>query len=465
MKTKPFIKILFLVVWLLAACSSDPVISPEVQSATSTPLQTVAPTSTSIPEATPTRAVSTLDISAEDLGGTELEFWHPWSAENESAVIALARQFNTENPWGITIKVHGYGSDLGRSISDGIPSNVLPSLTVGYSSQVRDWERRGDRIVDINLYIYDPVWGLSPEEQADFYTVFWDQDLADGKRIGLPAYRSAMTLFYNQSWAAELGFKAPPTTPAEFREQVCASDVGSSAAAVGWLASLDSTTALSWLYAFGSDVVIDDGYQFATTQSEDALGFIEDLFSSGCAWRPETPNIYQAFAQRQALFLSSSLTGLGAQTTAFYEAGNSDDWIVIPFPTVGGHQVLTTFGLSYVIFQGTPVEQLASWLFIRWINQPPQQTVWLTATGSISTRASTLELMSTLMHDLPHWDQAQNLIVYSRSEPTHSSWHVARWAVQDAFDQLLRANFSRDQIPELLNELDALLAEIHAQYY
>ena len=138
---------------------------------------------------------------------------------------------------------------------------------------------------------------------------------------------------------------------------------------------------------------------------------------------------------------------------------------MIPFPTVGAQQVLTTFGLSYVIFQGTPVEQLASWLFIRWINQPPQQTVWLTATGSISTRASTLELMSTLMHDLPQWGQAQKLIVYSRSEPTHSSWHVARWAVQDAFDQLLRTNFSREQIPELLQELDALLAEIHAQYY
>ncbi|MBE9524063.1 MAG: extracellular solute-binding protein [Chloroflexi bacterium] len=455
------VKIVLLIFWIITGCTPELVITPD--QSTGTPTPGIVLTDTPVPSTTPTIAVSTLDITAEDLADTALEFWHPWGFENESALLTLTEQFNAENPWEISITALGRGNDLSWRIREGIPSNVLPNLTVGDSSQIRDWERRGDRIVDINLYLDDPIWGFSPEEGADFYTAFWNDDLADSKRIGLPAYRSAMILFYNQSWAKELGFSSPPTTPAEFREQVCAPIGVSSDHAAGWLASLDSTTALSWLYAFGGSIVMDGGYNLAAPQGEDTFVFLEDLFSNGCAWRPDPLDIYQEFAARQGLFLSSSLAGLGAQAAAFQEAGNTDNWVVIPFPSVDGQPVLTTYGLSYVIFQGTPAEQLASWLFIRWMNQPQQQAVWLTTTSSLSTRGSTMELMDNFILDLPQWGQAQDLILYSHSEPTLSSWFVARWAFQDAFNQLLGPNFSPEQIPDLLHELDALLDDIHAQ--
>ncbi|MEN8174052.1 MAG: hypothetical protein ABFS03_14370, partial [Chloroflexota bacterium] len=59
--------------------------------------------------------------------------------------------------------------------------------------------------------------------------------------------------------------------------------------------------------------------------------------------------------------------------------------------------------------------------------------------------------------------QAQALVVYGRSEPSFASWSAARWAVEDAFENLLWASFPPEQIPDLLAELDALLADIHAQ--
>ena len=38
---------------------------------------------------------------------------------------------------------------------------------------------------------------------------------------GGPAQRSARVIFYNQTWARELGFNAPPSTADDFREQAC----------------------------------------------------------------------------------------------------------------------------------------------------------------------------------------------------------------------------------------------------
>ncbi|PIZ25991.1 MAG: ABC transporter substrate-binding protein, partial [Chloroflexi bacterium CG_4_10_14_0_8_um_filter_57_5] len=45
------------------------------------------------------------------------------------------------------------------------------------------------------------------------------QDPVNGQRLGAPAQRSARFLFYNQTWARELGFSAPPATADEFRQQ------------------------------------------------------------------------------------------------------------------------------------------------------------------------------------------------------------------------------------------------------
>ncbi|MBG7609828.1 MAG: hypothetical protein IZT55_03085 [Anaerolineae bacterium] len=71
--------------------------------------------------------------------------------------------------------------------------------------------------------------------------------------------------------------------------------------------------------------------------------------------------------------------------------------------------------------------------------------------------------MSDFMQDLPQWGQAQEMIAYSRSEPSFRSWYIARWAVQDAFNQLLQPDFLAGQIPDLLQELDAVLSEINSR--
>ena len=88
-------------------------------------------------------------------------------------------------------------------------SDRAPNLVAGYNNQLQSWDNLGGVIVDLNGYIDDPEWGLDPATQADFYPVIWNQDSNANKRLGLPVYRSTVVIFYNQSWAQELGFETP----------------------------------------------------------------------------------------------------------------------------------------------------------------------------------------------------------------------------------------------------------------
>jgi len=114
--------------------------------------------------------------------------------------------------------------------------------------------------VDLNPYANDPIWGFSRQEQADFYPAFWEHDLSDGKRLGVPAQRSGQLLLYNTTWARQLGFDAPPPHPKQFKEQACtaaqanlADEEAGNDGTGGWMISAEYPVMLSWIYAFGGE--------------------------------------------------------------------------------------------------------------------------------------------------------------------------------------------------------------------
>jgi ABC-type glycerol-3-phosphate transport system substrate-binding protein len=306
---------------------------------------------------------------------------------------------------------------------------------------------------------------LDPAEQADFFAAFWDQDVVDGVRLGLPLDRLSQFIFYNQSWARELGFDSPPMTPVDFKTQACAAAAANNDGTGGWIASLDPSTVMSWIMAFGGNGINDsrDGYAFNTPQVEAAFEFIKGIFAGGCAWIAEShiPNV--EFATRQGLFYSSSVTGVVDQLAVDREHDNMDDWTVIPYPSSEGEPVIGAFGPSYTILKSSPEQQLAAWAFIKWMSQPENQAQFIEARGSLPVRASVSEYFGEFAVENSQWAAAQDLIRYSQAEPNFGSWSVARWALQDAVLQLISPDFLREDIPLLLEELDAVTSETHLQ--
>ena len=148
-------------------------------------------------------------MEVEALRGVQVTVWHPWFGAQESLFVSQLAQFNTENEWGIVVGAESKSnySELFFQTADALKSPSRPQIVIVFPEHALEWQ---DEVVDLNAYVTDPIYGLNESEVSDFPEVIWAQDEVDGKRFGIPAQRTARFILYNQSWAEELGFDAPP---------------------------------------------------------------------------------------------------------------------------------------------------------------------------------------------------------------------------------------------------------------
>jgi len=410
-----------------------------------------------------TDPVTSLGVEPDRLNGVTVEFWHGFSGAREQLLIEWVEAFNASNSFGITLSLTPQ-ENLFNSVQDAIRAGEPPDLTIGFAHQTAAWDQSTpprENVVNLTPYLTDPVYGYSSDEMSDFYSGFLAQETANGKLLGLPVYRSAQVMLYNVSWAQELGFQTPPSTPEEFKTQACASAQARGDGLGGWFINTDTPTTLGWIFAFGGEIVSPEGlYRFNTPEAGAAFGFLKDLDDSGCAWQSEKLFPNAEFADRQALFFATSLSSLAIQKGAFDALGSADEWTMIPFPSPNGQAMTHNFGPAYNIFETTPEEQLAAWLFVQWASSPENQVRWTEISGSFPTRASTIGLLNAYIQGLPQWTRAYDLVPGGWGEPALPSWSTVRWVVSDAATQLFGFGFTADQIPTVLEELERTANEV-----
>ncbi|MCI0519430.1 MAG: extracellular solute-binding protein [Chloroflexi bacterium] len=420
---------------------------------------------------TPAPAASTLGVRPADLQGVEISFWHPLSGAAGEEINALAAQFNQENEWGVRVVVTAAGSydALYAGLAAALEAGAAPGLALAYAAQGRQWDAA---LLDWAPYVDDAQWGLSSGETSDYFPVFWQEDALGERRWGVPGLRYAQMLFYNQTWAQELGFSQPPQTPDEFRRQACAAaqsyrvdDQRENDGLGGWLIPSGYTPALGWMHAFGAQTWLpgEAGYAFDTPAVGEAFTFLRELYDTGCAWLSASPDAEGEFAARRALMVAGGVTGIPRQEAAFADRGSQDEWLAISFPSTQGQPGIETYGPSFLAFSATPREELAAWLFVRWLTGAESQARLAQAGAHLPVRASSLQQMSVLPAAHPQWAAAAALIPAARAEPPAASWRTARWAVSDAFSQIFRSYFSVDQIPATIKLLDQTSNEFHAK--
>jgi multiple sugar transport system substrate-binding protein len=434
------------------------------------PTLTTALPSISPPTASPTPALTptplpTLGVDPALLRGLSLQAWHAFAGPAYDLFTRQAAQFNAENEWGIQVNPTAYGdyTSLFEAANSALDSDQPPDLVAALPEQTLSWDARG-AVVDLNPYLNDPQWALPANAVADIPAAFWAQDIVNGRQLGLPAQRSARFLFYNQTWARELGFNNPPTSAQDFRTQACAANASfcqdkdvTNDMKGGWVLDTHWQTTYSWLLAFGGGVVNGNAYAFHTDPNLAALQFIKDLSDSYCAWPSETP--YASFVSRSALFLSGDLSELPAVTESMAGLKNSDEWTVIPFP---GSQssVLVAYGPSYSLLRTTPEKQLAAWLFARWLLSPESQSQWVESTGLLPLRDSVLGMIQPYRQASPQWDAAAGYLSLAQDVPQLASWRKVRYVLQDGMTVLFQQNLPEDQLPAVLDEMDSMAREL-----
>ena len=393
--------------------------------------------------------------------------WHPWFGVEASLFETQVADFNATNEWGITVLTAGQSNytELFNNVTASLAAPNKPNLVIGLPEHALFWDERNG-VVDLTPYVNNPTWGLSADEIADFPPVFWEQDQVGDKRLGLPAQRTTRLMFYNQTWARELGFNTPPATAEEFRTQACKANASMRANADpkddaygGWLVNTDPMTALSWMLAFGGSPLEGEGYRFLTPENIAAFRFAKSLAEEGCAFQLADTSPADAFAARRALFVTGSLEDLAAQSRAFFTLASADEWALIPFPG-DGRTTMTVYGSSYIVIPSTSEQQLATWLFVRWLLSTDNQARWVQTTGMFPLRVSTLNLVADYAAAHPQWVEAVKLLPQGQGTPRLASWRLIRTALGDGFDFIFRVNLPVGQVPAILADMDKTVQDL-----
>ena len=443
--------------------------TPYLGKVTPTPTKSLA---TASPEPT-----SQINVLEADLQKINIRFWHTYSGAEARLIDRFIQEFNQNNQWGIQVipNYQGDTDNINELINNTIDiTGNIPNITMGYSYQAQNWGNSREMVVDLEFYSNDSKWGISDDEINDYFQSVWNSDYEEGKRWGIPAWRTTHVIFYNQGWGRELGFKEAPRTTAQFKEQSCKASLANLSDEIeendgtgGWLVDTNFSTTLNWIHAFGGQVIqeIDNsGYQLESPGNSQALYFLRNMYEEECSWLSSSQFPAELSANRQALFSTSSLSDIPFYEYEFSISELNDEWQVIPFPTKStGTPIITLYGPSYVILAGEPEEQLASWIFIKWLIKPNRQAEQALAGYTLPLTKSARDIIRQETNTISGWQEIIDSLETAGMEPNHSSWSTVRWTVSDATKQLYQWYFEKEQIPTLLRLLDRTANEFYMQ--
>ena len=426
----------------------------------------------SSPQISPTITAISNDVEHAVIPeGMTVLFWHPWSGEMANLMAEMADEFNLSNEWGITIKVEFHSDevvfieDMNQTIAEGNP----PDLIAAPGYYLRSLEANGFYLQDLQKFIESQNWGLSDDEVKSFLPIFWNAILQTNKRIGIPAYQSGQLIFFNQSWAKELGFSEPLSKPEDFKKYTCEagsrylndSDLSNNGTG-GWVYTYNPNSFFSWLIAFGGGYGSDlkDSNNLGSFENVESGTYLYDLFIDNCAWIGRQQQPYEYFANRQSLAYSGRMEDILIQERVNELNKSADQWSVIPYPSVREKPVLLVDGASYAIKTQDPERALAAWLFIRWLLTPENQVRIIEESGTFPLSDKAIELLMDYKKAHPVWAEALNYLPLVQKVPEDANWGLTKEVLADLSWKLIQFNTKREDIPVIFQEAQNLLSEI-----
>ena len=456
---KKFFPLVFIAAILLNACNGVNVTATADAVATS---QTVSESTQTAEPALET--ASRLNVNEEALKGLNITVWVPWYGLESDLFNTFVKEFNSQNEWGIQVNVENQVNftNLYETVTAALPRDEKPNLVIALPEHAQEWYAEGATL-DLTEYATDPKYGI---DSSDIPSVIWNQDMVGEARVAFPAQRNAQVLLWNETWAGELGFDSMPASAADFQKQACGAQkskltdgFAENDALGGWLVNTESMTAYSWMTAFGGGVLEEGNYHFLTPNNIDAFKFLRELSESSCAWQSTTADLATSFANREALFITASLTDLPSVTRAFAAANSTDKWNVMPFPDKNSG-VMAVYGSSYVILNSTDEEQLAAWLFVRWLTDNKQDARWVEATHLFPLHTSTIELLGDYEKTHPQWKQAVEQLPQGKLQPQLASWRTVKIMLGDGFNHMYRVNTPSGQVAAILAQMETMAKDL-----
>jgi len=401
-----------------------------------------------------------------DPTGATITYWYQHATSRDTAMKALIAEFNSTNPWKITVQgeyAGGY-NDIYNKMVAAIAANKPPDLVVAYQNQAAGYQVSG-ALTDLEPYVMDAKWGLG-KDYADFVPGFIRQDINKqfgGQRLGFPPNRSIEVLYYNSTWLKALGATVPPATWADF-EALCKKATDAAKGTYGYsLDPFDASHLFAFVISYGGDIARADGkgYLFNTPQMRAVMTMMKRMYDAGTAKKNAKQYDYQnEFGNSVALFSISSTSGINYYADVVNKSKAPFEWSVaaVPQATTLNKPALDLYGASVSVPKTTPEKQLAAWLFIKWFSEPKQQAKWTEISGYFPVRKSATPLIADYLGKNKVFAAAWDLLNSAdlRSEPPYAGYDLVRDKMLAAYNAILDGK----NITTALTELDQQAAKI-----
>ncbi len=336
-------------------------------------------------------------LAGVDPTGQTVTYWNEWAGTQEAAMDQIVALFNESNEYSITVEQQkfGAGAALPDALSAAITTGEVPNIAGNaFVSSAQGWYL-DDVLTPLDAYLDSPEWGFTEEEtaQLDFALVDTNRPAIapfDGQLLAWPVGVSANVMSVNLSMLNELraagaiDFEGAPETFEQFRAAACAANElttanGGDVRGFAFRGSADEL----YSFVFSNDGYIfdeaADAYNFTNENAIAALQFLQDLYNDDCAYFPEGG----AFANTGEFSLGLNPFAVGSSVGVPFiqqpmdDAGLEIEWINTTVPYTEGARSIVGFLRGVSIFTGTPEQNLASWLFIKfWATNPEAQQIW-----------------------------------------------------------------------------------------
>jgi len=265
---------------------STSVLVQTIHPATLTAISAAAqPSQTPIPEP--------MGLPWSSVENVELDFWYVWDLDQPgTGMNAIVDRFNQENDWGIVVNPVDQGLVLDplNSMEMAFEAELVPHLLLSDASAITSWYQDG-LTLDLSPFLDDPAAGLSDKDQKDYYSGLYDGFTIEGSiRPGLPFTQTIQVIYYNQSWAKELGYSNSPSNESDLEQQACSAagdrelSPSSLPQATGILLSPEAANIASAIYAYnGNFLSLDgDGYLFNSPEVQQVAEDWQGMLREGC---------------------------------------------------------------------------------------------------------------------------------------------------------------------------------------
>jgi multiple sugar transport system substrate-binding protein len=390
-------------------------------------------------------------------------------------LLALISEFNTQNEWGITVKPEygGHYPDLHKKTLAAIAFGSPPEMTFAHHSRVAEYAQ-ADVIQPLDDYIANEKYGLTEEELQDYfpaflagdrYPAFGDELLSLSPSLGMEV------MYYNVDMLNELGYENPPVTWDEFKamcmDATRDTDGDGLNDTFGYAVLPSGSTFAGWVWSRGGKLLSKDGQSVMfQEQGLEALTLLKDLIDGGYAYQAAVEDGDRSdFGQGKVLFTFDSLDGLLYYSAAVEEGTIVEpefEWSIAPFPHEAAQPIVSMYGPTLCIFKTTLQEQLAGWLFIKWLTEPEQAARWAIAADHFPVRKSAIEteMMKAYFEENPLYKEAFGFLEYARMEPAIAGWQGIHDALYKAIVSVASGHMSPEEsIYEAVEEAEGILVE------